>query len=478
MSATLPRSQARAALVTLPGVLLRATLIGIVAFIAVCAGSAAGMPTAPVAAPTGADVELSALHAALADLHGEYFRPVDPALALDSAWEGALGALRTAGAAAPSTPRPRVDGPLDTALGRFDSSFRRLAAEETGHIDEHKLGEAAVAGLASAVHESHTYYITPADWSRRSDTGTRYAGIGVTVNLYQGSFYTGDVYSGSPAAGASLRPGDRVTAVDGADATGQTLDWLVTKLRGDPGSTVSMTVERDGVARTATLTRAYIYVPDFEARVLDNGAGYLRLRAFPPASAAQPDGKTVVQALDAALARFDAAGATAWVLDLRGNGGGYLDTMNAFADRLLPPNTAVLVSRTHAGDTTTRTQPQQHRPARPLTVLVDGGSASASEILAAALQENGRARVVGQQSAGVANAANRDALPDGGGLSVTVVQSLTPVHRRVLDGSGVTPDDPIAPSADDIPLGRDRQLDRAATLALAGGATTATAAAK
>src|SRR5579859_5722519 len=161
---------------------------------------------------------------------------------------------------------------------------------------------------------------------------------------------------------------------------------------------------------------------------------------------------------------FEQAGVSSWVLDLRGNGGGYLDGMNEIASRFLPPGSPLLVSHTRGGDSVSRAGRGQHLPARPLAVLINAGSASASEILASALQESGRATIVGERSAGVANAANLDALPDGGGLSVTAVQSLSGVDRRPLDGQGVTPDAEIAANPDDVTTGRDSQLERAENL--------------
>ena len=148
----------------------------------------------------------------------------------------------------------------------------------------------------------------------------------------------------------------------------------------------------DGGLLQAELTREQIVVSAFESRLLSGGVGYIRLRSFPPAGAKLPNGRTVPQALDDALSGFEQAGVTAWVLDLRGNGGGYLDAMTEVANRLLPAGTALYISHTQGSDTTLRSGGSQHQPARPLSVLVDGGSASASEILSVALQENGRPR--------------------------------------------------------------------------------------
>lgn len=438
----------------------------------------AGAPAAHVRAPSLIDVEIDALHTALDDLHASYFRPIDTGAALASAWDAAVAYTQAHGASGPPrTPRPAVAD--RDALAHFDAALRALAAEESAHhIDERRLGEAAIAGLASSVHENHTYYISPEDWAQRNATGQRYAGIGVTISQVGDGFYISEVFTGSPADNAGLQRGDRLLAVDDAPvpAGGDGLNWLVQRLRGEPGTGVRIGLARRGAPLQVRLTRDYIYVPDFEAKILDGDIGYLRVRAFPPASSTDPDGKTIAQALDEALARFDAASVKGWVLDLRNDGGGYLDAMTAVASRFLPKGAPLLVSRTRGGDSTTRTDGSQHLPARPLVAIVNAGTASAAEILAAALQENGRALVIGQKSAGVANAANRDALPDGGGISITVVQSLTPLLKRPLDGQGVQPDEQVEAAADDIPLGADRQLDRAKAIVRTGlvSATAAT----
>lgn len=441
-------------------------VLGAALALLLCLVGASALRSAHTLAPSAADSELLAVHAALDDLRHEYFRPVDSAAALNSAWDAALGQVQKAGADAHAFARPNVDGDVVAATHNFDAAFRRLSEQAPDKVDARTLGHAALAGLASSVHENHTYFIGPEGWNRRSATSDRYAGIGVTIAERDHAFYIAEVFARSPAARAGFRAGDRLTAVDAALTAGLTQGQLVQRVRGQPGAPVTVMVERAVGSLQATLVREQIVIPAFESRVLDGGVGYLRLRSFPPAGAAFPDGHTLGQSLDAALAGFEQAGVAAWVLDLRGNGGGYLDAMTEVAGRLLPSGTPVLVSHTQNGDAVTRTAGGERQPVRPLTVLINGGSASASEILAAALQESGRAAIVGEQSAGVANAANLDALPDGGGISITSVLTLTPVQRRPLDGQGVTPDSLIAGSADDLPLGRDRQLEQAAQVAL------------
>ena len=435
--------------------LARTAVGALIALLALVALVALGLPLPPARAPSNVDIELDALATEISDMHGQYFKSVDTSAALNAAWDAAVAYGHSRGGpATPRTARPSVTG--DDALSRFNAAFHDLANEESAALAARSvadlasfqtaLGQQAVAAAAGSVHENHTYYINPSDWSRRGDTGQSYAGVGISISQVDTGIYVNEVFANSPAAGAGMERGDRLIAVDGqsippGSSADQGVGWLSSHLRGDPKTTVQLTYARIGVRSTVTLTRAYIYIPDFEAELI-NGVGHMRLRGFPPASSTGPDGKTIIQELDDALAKFEAAGATGWVLDLRGDGGGYLDTMTAIASRFLPKGAPLLVSRTNGGDTTTRAGDGQRLPVRPLTVLIDGGSASASEILASALQENGRALVVGSKSAGVANAADRDALPDGGGLSVTVVQSLTAVKKRPLDGQGVTPEAP------------------------------------
>ncbi|MHB8576209.1 MAG: S41 family peptidase [Dehalococcoidia bacterium] len=450
--------------------------VGAVALALYLAAASLAVPSAAVA-PSGADVELTSIHAAIGDLEHEFFHSVASSDVLSSAWTAARTAAKQSGAQVDRVPAPKLDGRDADALTSFDAAYRalNLAAGQRPNATS-TIGHAAIAGIASSVHENHTYFIDPDHWSHREDTSTHYAGIGITLAQHDGGFYVTEVYAGSPAATAGLRPGDRFGSIGGVAVDGTSMDQLVSRLRGAPDTHVTVEVVRGGGFLLADLTRSEIVVPAFEARVLDGGVGYLQLRSFPPAGAKLPNGRTLGQALSDALDGFDQAGATAWVLDLRGNGGGYLDAMIEVAGQFLPVDTPIWISRTQGGDRVTKTAGGEHATQKPLVVLVNGGSASASEILTAALQENARAAVAGDRSAGVANAANLDALPDGGGLSITSVQSLTPMLHRPLDGSGVLPDVPVAGSDADIALGRDRQLEHAVSIALAGGAQAASSA--
>jgi carboxyl-terminal processing protease len=453
----LPESVQRLALGTIGVALIACAFIGVAPFDA-------------ASAPSRTDTELLAIHTALHDLQSEFFRPVSVSTALDSAWQATLAQAQKGGAGSVSRLSPVFGTDGAKALRSFDSAFRSLGDEAGQALDPAALGHAAIGGLASSVHENHTYFIDPSRWARRGEASTSYAGIGVSVAQVGQSVYITEVYSGSPADHAGLKRGEYVTAVDGAAVSGLTMDEVVKLLRGSPGSSVTVSVTGLGRSLQAELSREAIVVPAFESRILDGGVGYLVLRSFPPAGAKLPNGSTLGQAIDQSLASFESAGVTAWILDLRNNSGGYLDGMSEIANRLLPSGSVVMVARSRGGDQVTRSSSVHGPGPRPLTVLVNAGSASASEILAVALQENGRAKIVGDKSAGVANAANLDALPNGSGLSITSVQTLTPVLRRPLDGEGVAPDSPIAGSIDDIPLGRDRQLERAEALALAASA--------
>lgn len=453
------RDRARCPGRTVAARLIAAALGALVLLVSGCGGrSARPVPQA--------ETELQAIHAALAHLQREYIRQVDTGQTLQAAWDGALAAARRGGVQVGAVTAPVLAGSDAQALRSFDRAYRSLARTLPASVDPRAVGYGALVGVASSVHESHTYFIDPDRWTHRGDATTRYAGIGVTIAPRNGGFYVLEVYPDTPAERAGLRSGDRFAVVDGLSTDGMTTDQLVSQLRGQPGTAVSVAVTRGSGLLQTLLTRETIVVSAFESRVLDDGVGYIRLRSFPPAGAKLPDGKTVPQELDAALDGFDRAGVDAWVLDLRNDGGGYLDDMSAIASRLLPNDTPLFVSRTRGGDSVSKTGGGQRQLELPLTVLVNGGSASAAEILAAALQESGRARVVGEKTSGVANAANLDALPNGGGLSVTSVQTLTPVLHRPLDGQGVTPDFVVAAASDDAALGRDRQLEWAADLVL------------
>jgi carboxyl-terminal processing protease len=273
-----------------------------------------------------------------------------------------------------------------------------------------------------------------------------------------GQYYINEIYPGGPAEQAGVRAFDRIVAVDG-HATSSLSDIDVSKMiRGTSGSRVTLTVLRAGVTDPVDIpiTRGPIHVPTVTDRMLDGQIGYVRLFEFVPGV-----GDTVRKALE----DLSSQGMRGLVLDLRGNPGGLVSELREVATALLPVGTTVLQMRTRTGRTIMMQTPTQPviSTALPIVVLVDEGTASAAELLSAAIQESGRGVVEGTKTAGAVEIGITVDLPDGAGMSVTVARVMTGKGVR-LEGQGVTPDQPESLTSVAMDAGHDNQLDRAISI--------------
>ena len=253
---------------------------------------------------------------------------------------------------------------------------------------------------------------------------------------------------------AGLKPGDQLIAVNGENIEGLTPAETSTRVRGEPGTTVTLTLRRNGVADplVKTMTRATIAIDWMRARILEGGIGYLQIRQF-----AIPD---ALPLFNKAMDQFAAANIRALIIDVRSNPGGSVATGEEIASRLMPDERPIYQQVDRRGERTVYTWGDYWKRDIPIAVLTNGGSGSMSEILAAALQENGLAKVIGTKTAGAVAAAIPSPLADGSGLLVTVQMINTP-SGRVLNEVGLEPDMVVELDPDLFRIGRDTQLEAA-----------------
>jgi carboxyl-terminal processing protease len=258
-------------------------------------------------------------------------------------------------------------------------------------------------------------------------------GIGVEVEVHPQGLKVMKVLPGGPAAEVSMKRGDILTAVDGHNLEGLELNQSVDYILGQPGVPLKLNLMRDGRRGDVTLVRRKIAIQNLVVRMEDDSrkVGYIKLEQF---------GDSSVRDLDAALMSLHNQGMKSLVLDLRGNPGGLLTAAIAISDRFLPSGTIVSTKgRTPADNTQEQAQYAQTWKV-PLVVLIDRNSASASEILAAAIQENGRGIVVGERSYGKGTVQTLFPLQSApAGLRLTTAKFYSPDGRE-MSGSGVTPD--------------------------------------
>lgn len=427
-------------------------------------GTAATFASIPATATPAADQSLSLLQESFTLLTEKFFRPLNSKDLLTVAWQAATAEARREGGQA-NVAAPQLTGNATADLAAFSEQYLQLVAGLSGTHSQ--VAFAAAQQMASSLHERHTYFLTPTEaqqFTAESSGQSTFVGVGVTFNAIAAPFLVADVFPNSPAAAAGITPGDEIVSVNGKSMTDATSDQLTAALSGPAGQSVMVTVKPPtGAATTVTLTRRTVFQPILESRVLADHMCYIQLHNFPFADQVLPDGETVLQELDADLTTCQKAQVTGWIVDLRGDPGGA--DVERFASRFIADG-VLSTSKDRVG-ATYEMAPTGHLFSQqlPLAVLVDGGSASSSEIFASAVQDLHRGIVVGTHSAGIVNGTEIIPLPLGAELGVAVEQVLRDTSGTPLDGHGVTPDVVVSaqPStAEQLAAGTDNQIARAA----------------
>jgi carboxyl-terminal processing protease len=327
-------------------------------------------------------------------------------------------------------------------------------------VDDTKLMQGAINGMMQSLGDPHSTYMNPQEYKdATSQLQGSYAGIGAYVDTNSQLLTIVRPMPNSPAGKAGLQAGDQIIAVDGKDVTGLDPELVRQKVLGTAGTTVKLTIQRPGQDKPfgVEITRAIIVVPSVTSEMLDNKIAYVQIGTF---------GESTASDLHNQLAALMVQNPKGLILDLRDNGGGYLDTAISVASEFI--SSGVIVTE-RSGDGTEK--PYNAIPGGlatniPMVVLVNGYSASASEIVAGALQDTGRAKLIGETTYGKGSVQNWVPLSsDEGAVRVTIARWLTP-NGRTIDKEGLTPDIVVAMTADDVKAGRDPQKDAAVQLLL------------
>ena len=314
-------------------------------------------------------------------------------------------------------------------------------------IDTTKMTDGAIEGMLDSLGDrGHTRYLPKevAQQYQESLQG-RFEGIGAYIDVKDGQPLIVQPIEGSPAEQAGLKPGDVIVKVDGQLVAGITVEELRTKVRGPQGTSVVLTVLHIGDSSPVDITvqRAEIKVPSVSWRMLPNNVALVKLVQFSEPSASE---------MRAALGEVKAQGARAIVLDLRNNPGGYVTSLVDIASEFMRANTVVLIQEDRDGKRSPyKTKDGGLALDQPLVVLINNNTASAAEILAGALREQGRARVIGEPTFGTATVLNQYDLNDGGRILIGTAQWLTPKGNEVR-GVGITPDEAIPLVSGVVPL--------------------------
>jgi carboxyl-terminal processing protease len=323
-------------------------------------------------------------------------------------------------------------------------------------VDDVELMRGAIRGMLESLDDPYTVYMTPEELAiNMSHLDGELEGIGATVETDDVTGYTRIVspMPGSPAEAAGILPGDLIVSINGEDIAGQDITTVVGKVRGPAGSTVQLAIQREGRDDPLdfTITRAKIDIASVEGKLLDGGIGYVKINSF---------GEKTGRELKTQLRSVLDQNPRGLILDLRGNPGGYLDTAIEVVSQFIPDG-VVMLERFGDGDEKSYEALSGGLATDiPLVVLIDKGSASASEIVAGAVKDRGRGTLVGETSFGKGSVQTSKNLEDNSGLRITIARWLTP-NGNWIHKQGIEPDVVVERSEEDRAARRDPQLEKA-----------------
>lgn len=320
-------------------------------------------------------------------------------------------------------------------------------------IDQDKLIEGIYSGYAESLGDKYTVYYNEEETKTllESTNGTFY-GIGVSVTKDQDTdaIVIRSVFEDSPAEKAGIKAGDIIQKVDDQDVTGEKLDTLVSLIRGDQGTDVTLQIRRDGEKIEFTITRDVVEDDTVKYEMKDDNIGYIYVSEFK---------KVTYNQFKEALEDLENQGMEGLVIDLRNNPGGNLDTVTDMLRLLLPKGT-IVSTKDKNGKTEEITCDGTHEFTKPLAVLVNQYSASASEIFSGAVQDYGIGKIVGKTTYGKGVVQQLMNLGDGTYLKVTIAEYYTP-NGRSINGKGVEPDVEVDYQYDEENPTNDNQLNKA-----------------
>jgi len=357
---------------------------------------------------------------------------------------------------------PQADSPQGSAqltlddLRTFTDVFNQVRRNYVEEVDDHTLLNAAIRGMLMEL-DPHSSYLPPSDYRQLEDNSQgRYVGVGIDVQQRGDRIVVKAVINDSPADEAGINPGDAIIAIDDNPIEVAYGPDAIDRLMGEPGTVVALQILTPaGQQRSVTLERKYLQIPALRFELLDQSWGYFKVAMFH-----RDSGRDLEQSLDSIAA--DGIRLRGLVIDLRGNPGGVLQGAVELADGFLDEG---LIVSTRGRNSTMQMEfsahPGQWLPDVPLLILVDRGSASASEVFAGALQDHRRAVIVGERTFGKGSVQSVLPLRNGGGIKLTTARYYTPSGRSI-QAEGIEPDVVYeAGGMAEADFDRDREADLA-----------------
>lgn len=343
----------------------------------------------------------------------------------------------------------------------FAEIFGKIKSDYVEDIDDSQLLNDAIKGMLDGL-DPHTVYLDPESFREMNiDTHGEFGGLGLEVTMENGVIRIVAPIDDTPAHKAGLKSGDLIISMDGVQVKGLSLGESVSLMRGKPGSEIVLTIVRKDRPEPfeVTLKRAIIQLESVRAELLETGFGYVRVIQFQIGTA------TSLRQQLARLAREAGTALKGLVLDLRDNPGGVLDGAIQVSDTFLRDGLIVSTrGRAEDSEVTFSASPKDYLNDAPLVVLVNGGSASASEIVAGALQDHGRALILGTTTFGKGSVQTILPMLNGAALKLTTARYYTP-NDRSIQATGITPDVVSQPAESSQTLDRDASRLRESDLA-------------
>ena len=319
---------------------------------------------------------------------------------------------------------------LEYTLSQFRSELEK---KYIGEINDEELIEGAVKGYVDALGDPYTTYYTKKEMKTiMEETNGNFVGIGVymTKDLEKNAILIIKPIENSPAEKAGILPGDLITKVDDVEYTGDKLEEASNKIRGEEGTKVKLEIYRNGETKTFELTRTKVVVSHVTTKVLNNDIGYIAISDFEGECASEFETK---------YKQLEKQGIRKLIIDIRNNGGGIVDEALKIANMLVDKDSTLLITKDKSDNEEVTKATEKPIINIPTVVLVNEYSASASEILAGALKDNGKATLVGTKTYGKGIIQELHQLSDGSGLKITVSEYYTPNHNAIHK-IGITPD--------------------------------------
>lgn len=340
--------------------------------------------------------------------------------------------------------------PQNLDFSAFWDAWNLIGEKYNGQVDQNKLLQGAIAGMAQATGDPYTVYLNQ-DELKTLDEQLQgsFEGIGAEIGIKNNYITIISPLENSPAKKADLRSGDIIAKINDKSTDGMTVDEAVNLIKGTKGTSVKLTIVRGEGTLEKTIIRDTVEVKSVSYEIKSNNIGYVKINSF---------GEETANEVKSALKDLESKKVTGYILDVRSNPGGYLDSAVQIASYFVDSG-IVVWEKSKTSENASKTTENRIVKNKPIVVLIDGGSASASEIFAGALRDREGIKLIGEKSYGKGSVQIVENLK-GGALKITIAEWLTP-KKQQINTVGLKPDIEVKMTDSDINNNLDPQLDRA-----------------